>query len=160
MSKFRQYDNYEVYPDGRIWSYYTNKFLKQKTSKNGYKQVQLSNNEGIIKTYLVHRIVYESVSGKPIPDGMQVNHINECKTDNRFENLNLMTHIENCNWGSARERMIKAQSKQVGAFKDGELVMTFPSANEAGRNGFHSSAVSRCCNGKLPHYKGFEWRYI
>ena len=98
------------------------------------------------KSYFVHRIVYESVTGEPIPEGMQVNHINEDKTDNRFfENLNLMSCKENINFGSGIERRTKTQSKQVGAFKDGELVMTFQSTMEAGRQGFAHSVVSRCC---------------
>ena len=160
MSKFRNFEKYEVYEDGRIWSYSHKKWLKPITEKNGYQRVWLSNNEGKIKMYLIHRVVYEAVSGEEIPDGMQVNHINEDKTDNRFSNLNLMTPKDNTNWGSARERMIKAQNKQVGAFKDGKLVMTFQSVNEAGRNGFHSSAVSDCCNGKRKTHKGYTWKYL
>lgn len=162
---FRNYSKYEVYPDGKIWSYSHKKWLKPKINKNGYKEVVLSDNDGKMKTHYVHRIVYESVTGEPIPEGLQVNHINECKTDNRFENLNLMTPKENLNWGSARERSIKAQSKQVGAFKDGKLIMTFSSTNEAGRNGFDQSAVAKCCKNCYLRegnnvYKGFEWRYI
>ena len=157
---YKDFTKYEVFEDGRIWSYKSKKWLKPITMKNGYQRVWLSNNEGKIKMYLIHRVVYQAVSGEEIPDGMQVNHINEDKTDNRFSNLNLMTPKENTNWGSARERMIKAQNKQVGAFKDGKLVMTFQSVNEASRNGFHSSAVSKCCNGKRKTHKGFEWRYL
>ena len=160
MSKFRNFEKYEVFEDGRIWSYKTKRFLKPITMKNGYQRVWLSDNEGNIKMYLIHRVVYEAVSGEEIPDGMQINHRNEDKTSNFFENLELMTAKENTNYGSARERMIKAQSKQVGAFKDGNLVMTFTSVNEAGRNGFHSSAVAMCCNGKRKRHKGYIWKYI
>lgn len=165
MCKFRDYNKYEVFEDGRIWSYSHKKWLKPKTNKNGYKEVVLTDNKGKRKTYYVHRIVYQAVTGEPIPEGLQVNHINECKTDNRFENLNLMTLKENLNWGSARERSIKSQSKQVGAFKDGKLIMTFSSTNEAGRNGFDQSAVAKCCKNCYNKegnnlYKGFEWRYL
>ena len=158
---FRNYSNYEVFEDGRIYSYKTKKFLKPQTQKNGYQVVNLYDNDGKMKKYLVHRIVYEAVSGSPIPLGMQVNHINEDKTDNRFfENLNLMTPKENTNWGSGIERVTKALSKQVGAFKNGELVMAFSSTNDAGRNGFDQSSVSRCCNGKRKTHNGYEWKYI
>ena len=163
--KFRDYSKYEVYEDGRIWSYSHKKFLKPATRKNGYQQVHLYDNEGKPKMYQVHRVVFEAVTGEPIPNDLQINHINEDKTDNRFENLNLMTCKQNINWGTRTERAAKARingkrSKQVGAYKNGELVLVFPSTQEAQRNGFHSGHISDCCNGKLPHYKGFEWKYL
>ena len=164
---FRDYTKYEVYSDGRIWSYKTNRFLKPWTNKDGYQQVRLYDNNGKPKWYRLNRVIYESVTGSPIPEGYDVNHINEEKTDNRFfENLNLMTRKENVNWGSRNSRARKSLtnnpkiSKAVGAFKNGKLVMTFPSTQEAGRNGFKFSAVARCCRGERKTHKGFEWRYI
>ena len=157
---YKDFIKYDVFDDGRIWSYISKKFLKPQTRKDGYQRVWLSDNEGKIKCYFVHRIVYEAVSGKPIPDGMQVNHINECKTDNRFENLNLMTPKENMNFGTGIIRGTKKRSKKVGAFKDGKLVLEFNSTQEAGRQGFSQSNISECCNGKLKTHKGFQWKYI
>lgn len=157
---YKDFTKYEVYENGQIWSYSHKKFLKPQTDTKGYQQVALSDNEGKIKRYYLHRIVYEAVTGEPIPEGMQINHINEVKTDNRFENLNLMSPKENTNFGTGIERRAKAQSKQVGAFQNGELIMVFPSTREAERNGFDHRTVSRCCNGKLPHYKGYEWRFL
>lgn len=43
---------------------------------------------------VVHRIVWESVHG-PIPDGLQINHKNGIKTDNRIDNLELVTPRQN-----------------------------------------------------------------
>ena len=145
MSKFRNYDNYEVYEDGRIWSYYRNKFLKPQTRKDGYQQVVLTDNEGNGKNYLLHRVVYEAVTGEPIPKKLEINHRSEVKTENFFENLELVTHKENNNFGTRTKRQAKSLSKQVGAFKNGELVMKFPSTREAGRNGFDQRNVSACC---------------
>lgn len=165
--KFRNFDKYEVFEDGRIWSYKTNRFLKHQTKKNGYQQVKLYDNEGNMKMYLLHRVVWEAVSGEPIPECMQINHRNEIKTDNRFENLYLVTPKENCNFGTRNERLSKSKingnnSKAVGAFKDGKLVMTFPSTNEAGRQGFHQAAVAKCCICAKSYktHKGFTWKYL
>ena len=99
MSKFRDYDNYEVYDDGRIYSYKRNKFLKPITRKDGYQQVRLSDNEGKIKLYYIHRIVWEAVTGAPIPKGYEINHISESKDENMITNLELVSHKENCNFG-------------------------------------------------------------
>lgn len=69
-----------------------------------YKQAILWNTElKRTMTYSVHRMVWEAFYGK-ISDGLQVNHINEIKDDNRLSNLNLMTAKENINWGTAHTR--------------------------------------------------------
>ena len=164
--QFRDYSKYEVYPDGKIWSYSHKKWLKPQTNPNGYQQVLLSDNEGKRKTYLVHRVVWEAVTGAPIPYRMQINHRSEVKTENFFENLELMTPKQNINYGSGISRRAKSQtnnqktSKSVGAFKDGELVMTFPSTAEAGRQGFNEGAVAACCRGERKTHKGYSWKYI
>ena len=165
MSKFRNYDNYEIYADGRIWSYKYKKFLKPQTTHNGYQRVQLFDNEGNGKNYMVHRVVWEAVTGEPIPENLEVNHISEDKTENFFENLELISHRQNINFGTCIERRAVAKSKQVGAFKDGKLSMKFNSIKEAHINGFAKSSVSRCCRNCFNRegnnvYKGYTWRYI
>ena len=168
MSKFRNYDEYEIYEDGRIYSYKSKKFLKPITRKDGYQQVNLYDNDGKIKNYLLHRVVWESVTGEPIPKGYEINHISEVRTENMITNLELLTHKENLNYGKRNSKASKSLtnnpkiSKQVGAFKDGKLVFTFQSTSEAKRQGFDSGNVSRCCNGVKSYktYKGYEWKYL
>ena len=181
MSKFRDYEKYEVFEDGRIWSYKSNKFLKPRTQKNGYQRVQLFDNEGKRKFYLLHRVVWESVTGEPIPKNLEINHIDERKYNNAISNLELLSHKENVNYGSRNARASKSntnnpkllkslinnpkRSKIVGAFKNGELIMTFPSTRECGRNGFDQGNVAKCCRNCYIRegnnvYKGFEWRFI
>ena len=167
MCKFRYYDNYDVYPDGRIWSYRKKKFLKPKTNKNGYQVVLLYDNEGNRKMYYLHRVVYEAVTSSPIPSNMEINHRSEDKTSNMITNLELVSHKQNLNYGTRNLRASKTKtngvrSKQVGAFKNGELVMTFPSTAECGRQGFNQSAVAACCRcvKNYKTHKGYEWRYL
>ena len=51
----------------------------------------------------VHQWVYLTFVGD-IPEGMQVNHIDEDKHNNRLDNLNLKTPKENTNWGTGNAR--------------------------------------------------------
>ena len=141
----------------------------------GYLQVQLWKN-GKYKMCRVHRLVAETFLSNPenLPE---VNHKDEDKTNNfvflnedgsvdkEKSNLEWKSPKDNCNHGTRNERIAKANtngklSKRVLQLSlDGELIREWESTKECGRNGFNQSAVWRCCNGKLPHYKGFLWRY-
>lgn len=46
------------------------------------------------KKYLAHRIIYEMFNGT-IPQGMEVDHINRKRRDNRLANLRLVSHKDN-----------------------------------------------------------------
>ena len=46
------------------------------------------------KAYLVHHVVWIMHNG-PIPDGLEIDHFNGIRTDNRIENLRVMTRKEN-----------------------------------------------------------------
>ena len=158
---FRDYKNYEIFEDGRVWSYSHNKWLKPFPNRKGYLRICLYDNDGKMKFYLHHRVIFESVTGQPIPEGLQVNHINEDKSDNRFENLNLMTRQDNCNWATRNERIGRTLSKQVAQYdKDGNLLNVWPSIIEVERQlGFNNGHISECCRGERKTHKGFIWRY-
>jgi len=83
--------------------------LMQNIGSNGYFVVSLSKNN-IRKQRTVHQIVAESFYNH-IPNGnkLVVNHINFIKTDNRLENLEIVTNRENSN-----KKHIKSTSKYTG----------------------------------------------
>lgn len=62
----------------------------RKRTSTGY--VTVKNHSGHVAQ--VHRMVWEAVHG-PIPEGMQINHKNGIKHDNRIANLELVTPSEN-----------------------------------------------------------------
>lgn len=141
-------------------------FLKGKTLKpsivNQYYSVILSKNNKI-KRFSIHRLVYETFIGE-IPNGKQVNHINENKTDNKVENLNLMSPKENTNWGTGIERRSKKNSKQVLQIDPATdiIISEFQSASDAERKlGLSQGHISNCCNNK-PHCNtcgGYKWQF-
>jgi hypothetical protein len=92
--EIKGYSNYLIYPDGRVWSKNSNKFLKPGTDKSGYLLVSLSK-DGKPKSCSIHRLVAEHYI--PNPDKLpQVDHRYRDKTDNRVENLSWVTPLENC----------------------------------------------------------------
>ena len=140
------------------------KILKPWINSTGYYLIELSK-QSIKKKHLVHRLVWSAFNGQ-IPEDLQVNHINEVKTDNRLSNLNLMTAKENSNWGSRNERMTKKlingkKSKPVLQFTlDGIFVKEYPSAHQVERElGFNQGNIVNCCNGKRKTAHGFKWKY-
>lgn len=46
------------------------------------------------KTIRAHRVIWEIFNGE-IPDGMQIDHVNHIRHDNRIENLRLVSNQEN-----------------------------------------------------------------
>lgn len=159
------YSNYVILPnEGLVYSLKRNRFIGSKNSC-GYHNCSLYDDNGSVWNSKLHRVIYTACYGE-IPEGLEVNHIDENKYNNNILNLNLLNHQENINWGTHNERMAKSKinnpktSKPVGAYKNGELVMTFQSTAEGGRNGFFSGAVVACCKGKRKTHKGYEWRYI
>lgn len=173
---FINWNEYDIYEDGRIYSKYWKKSLMGYVQKNGYVQVGLKCVDGTKKLFRFHRVIWTYFNGA-IPEGYEINHIDENKKNNALSNLNLMTHTENCNWGTGIQRSSekqrgkhlseetkskigKALSKPVVAVdKDGNVVKRFSSTKEAQRNGFNSGHVSNCCKGKEKTCGGYGWRY-
>lgn len=150
---FRDFKKYKIYEDGRIWSYARNKFLKPHPNHKGYYQITLSDNDNNKKTYQLHRVVYESVTGMPIPEGLQVNHIDENKTNNKFNNLNLMTLQENIAYSF---------SKPVAQYDmNDNIINIFPSLTVASQSlGYSQGRISEACRGITPSFKNCKWKYL
>lgn len=99
VSKGITHSNYEVDPDTQeIWSI-TKSGIRRRVqtpcSSVGYPRWSMwDKQKGRPVVQLVHRVMWETFVG-PIPEGMQIDHINGDKTDNRLENLELVTCKEN-----------------------------------------------------------------
>lgn len=97
------FQNYEVSSLGKVrrindsarWK--AGMILGERPDKDGYARVVLYVNR-TTKSLRVHRLVVEAFIGQ-IPEGMQVNHKNGIKNDNRLENLEIVTASENTKHG-------------------------------------------------------------
>ena len=159
---------YKVSNWGRIMSLNYNgtgkpRLLKPGKSKDGYLRVVLSKNKEK-KTCKVHRLIAQTFIPNP-ENKSEVNHIDEDKTNNGVENLEWSTPKENSNHGTRNERMRKTLtngklSKTVLQLSlSGDLIREWDSVAECGRNGFNTSHICACCNGKRKTHKGFRWEY-
>ena len=152
LKNIKDYEGlYAITIDGNVWSYKRKKFLKHKSTKNGYRQVNLCK-EGKKKTYYIHRLVAEVFI--PNPDNLpQVNHKDEDKSNNCVSNLEWCDAKYNINYGTRIERI----SKPVYCV---ELNRTFNGAAQAARElGLNHSNVTGCCKGRLKTAGGFHFRY-
>jgi len=64
--------------------------LRPGLTRNGYRFINIGGG----RQPKIHRCVVEAFIG-PVPDGMQINHKNGDKGDNRAENLEIVTAAEN-----------------------------------------------------------------
>lgn len=150
---------YEVSNLGRVRSlkFGKIKILKLQSNKYGYITVNLCKN-GKSKTFQVHRLVWLAFKGE-IPEGYEINHIDEDASNPCLDNLNLLTHTENINYGTHNQKVIEKRSDPVLQLTlDGELVKEWPSMAEAERQtGISHTNISNCCNGKRKQTNGFKW---
>lgn len=158
------YPDYEISNKGRVKSLGNDKKRKEKILKGfkigrGYLQVHLCK-DGKIKNYLIHRLVAQAFIPNP-NNLLEVNHINEDKTDNRVENLEWCNSQYNNNYGTHNERMAKTNSKPILQFsKEGDFIRKWDSATQVERElGFYQGYISSCCKGKEKSAYGFKWFY-
>lgn len=154
---------YQVSSEGRVMNVRNGKLKIFYYGTGGYKRVMLwKGNKS--KNYPVHRLVAKAFI--PNPDNLpQVNHKDECHTNNVVENLEWCTLAYNLSYGTRVKRIIEKErngkrSKKVYQYTiDGELVDTYPSLAECGRNGYDIANVSKVCHGVYKQYKGYKWSY-
>lgn len=110
--------NYAVSKDGTITNTKRGKSITPVIKPSGYKQVRLSIN-GKVKHVNHHRMVYEAWNGT-IPNGLDINHINGNKSDNRLENLEAITPMEN---QARRLNLRKGESVNTAKLKETDVLV-------------------------------------
>ncbi len=160
--------NYEVSDLGNVRN--PRKVLKKSVKQvSGYEFVVIYL-DGKWKGKYVHRLVWETFNGK-VPTGFEINHRDENKLNNSLSNLELVTHKQNCNYGTRNERanMTKRHNNTLGlnskrvaqVSPDFKLIKIHSSLKEASvSTGAFVSNISMCCKRKDKTAKGFHWVII
>ena len=115
-------------PNGGVFNV-GNRFLTQKTTADGYKEVSLSK-DGKTTHFLVHRLEMKTFNPVANMDNLQINHINEIRNDNRLENLEWCTAVYNMNYGNRISKIKETQGCNLICLTTGEYL---PSINEAAK---------------------------
>jgi len=96
------------------------RLLNPSSDKDGYLYTRLLNNRtGEYKHFRVHRLVAFAFIEKPYRhrfvdyNSLQINHIDEIKTNNNVNNLEWVTSKENINHGTSLKRRLSSISKPV-----------------------------------------------
>lgn len=166
---------YEASTLGKIRSVYRyRRVLKPMISSTGYERVDLFNNKKR-KQYSVHRLV--AMTFIPNPEGKPiVNHMDENKLNNSADNLEWVTHVENCHYGTAiarrterldyskrrinNARQILACSKPIIQYdKSGNYIREWKSATECSKEtGFSISGIRSVVRGKRNSIFGYVFK--
>ena len=164
-------DRYSINANGDVFSFLSNKYLKQNKIKSGYLQVKLYYDRGKSTSRLVHRLVAEAFitnpSGKP-----QVNHKDGDKTNNINTNLEWATNSENQLHAYSTGLNKPAMKGKFGGkhhnakkickySKEGALLTIYDGIREASRiEHVADSSIIAVANGRRKTAGGFVWKYL
>lgn len=169
---------YQVSNMGRVKNAQTQHILKPSYSGKKYLQQNFKIN-GKIKQFKIHRLVAHMFVENPDPkEKICVNHINEDTFDNRAENLEWVTYMENNHhkdriqrikkareknpWHHTKETKEKISHKVVGINLQTNEIVSFNSITDAsifiGLK--EPSSIGQCCRGKRKQVKGYRWMYL
>jgi len=154
----KEYPDYTINNNGEIFSYKYKKPRKIKAIDNGhgYLQILLYKN-GKCKRYMLSRLIYETFIG---PIGSKtINHKDGNKTNNRLENLEIITSLENIEhaFKNKLHNNPKKSIKQIT--HDGTIVKIHKSLREAAKQTkINSSSIGQASCGKRKTAGGFLWQ--
>lgn len=172
-----------------VYSKYKEKYIGNGIDKKGYCRCYAVDAYGNMY-YGLHEILF--AEHRQFPKHLwpidengkryEIDHKNTNKTDNRVENLRLVSHEDNMN-NKNTKKTFKGKhnspntefkkgctpwnkginnshnTKQIAQYTlDGKLVKIWNSGSDATKAGFKH--VSDCCNGRRKTDKGYIWKFI
>lgn len=101
---------YAVCDDGSVYNMRTGRRLKPQNNGMGYQKVALYQ-KGQAHWFYVHQLVATAFVDGWL-EGMEVNHKDEDKANNRKDNLEWLTHRQNVNYGTRNQRIQETKRKK------------------------------------------------
>ena len=164
---WKDFYNYRVSSNGKIYSKNKNKLMKPFTDKDGYKRITLKTN-GKMQKFYIHRLVLEVFKGKNEFKNI-CNHINKIRNDNRLINLEWVTNKEN----TSKEKGDSYKGLEIGRNKpktnkrkiliydkNNKFIKECESITKATEYaGSSMSAIIDCCAGRIKSSKNNIYKY-
>ena len=166
---------YAITPQGKVWSYYSKKFLKETPNQYGYLKVTLFKKGFPKKCVYIHKLVAITYIPKPISDQeLTVDHIDRDHLNNNVSNLRWVTRSvqnQNKDWsekmqdaankgGKVRSKAVEQRDKNDHSI----LINTFSSSLQAAIQLFNdknkNSLINRCANGNKKSAYGYWWKIV
>jgi len=141
----RLYKGYVVHSDGRVERKDGKGFYKLGKDRSGYVLFTVSEGRKTIERTRLHRIVWKAFNGK-IPQGMEIDHIDEDRSNNALSNLRLLTKGQNLS--RAKRVVTDKQMMDIKYLKS----LGYRQVDIAEEVGISQPVVSRVLNGKE-----YEW---
>jgi len=162
-------DYFKLDEQGYLWGLdgrYNNKwnpvYLSKPNKSHGYLQVKF---KGRRVNYYQHRIIYSLHTKQDVPVDLFIDHQNGIRSDNRVENLRLVTQRENHQNQSKHRggKLVGANySKRIGKWTarirlaNGELITLGPSNSEIEANAKYQEALELVYLSKAEIQKHFN----
>ena len=106
-------DGYWIDESGTVFSEYINAPLKPRDNGRGYLTVGLKiNGERKWRHAYIHILTAKAFIPNP-ENKPEVNHKDENKSNNKVENLEWVTHLENNRYGTKNERMVRTRCDDI-----------------------------------------------
>lgn len=157
--------NYEISSFGRVRSLFFGRIKMRKLTLDdkGYVRISIYHNKKDNKKR-VHQVVATSFNLPNPCHFTDINHLDTDKSNNRIDNLQWCDDFVNMKHASINGLLgvygeKNHRSKNIGQYKNGELIKTYSTIRETEKDGFVEESVSRAARLGFKHY-GFNWKYI